>query len=267
MLLRDGRTVDDPRTDRIPEHDPRSRQFQVRDVLTWGKAIGADLGSRVKPRANRPAKPGLNQGNLGGCVLWSAATGLDASPHRRRPPLTDDNARAWYYDVQRADEYPGGEYPGAAPVAGGTSLVAAARHLHHLGLLSSYWWCGAGSGSAIDDVVDSLAAPDLGGVQLGIPWFDSMYQPLPSGLLEVEPDSGQGGPHGYHAIWALAFRYAPIAGHGTAKREHVVVQQTWGPWGIPWFGVHGHALVLVDDLEAKLLPAEVYGEAMVPVTT
>lgn len=262
-LLRDGRNVRDRRVDRIPAYDEASRNFQVRALHDNAAAAGTSPPRRTA--AHRPAKPVLDQGNLGGCVLWSEATGENASPHRRKPPTTDDEARARYFAVQLVDEYPGGEYAGATPKAGGTSLLAAAKLAQAEGRISSYWWCGAGSGRAIDDLVDSLVHPDLGGVQLGIPWYESMYWPDPYGLLAVDPSSGQTGMHAYHAIWAHSFRYAPIPGHGRARREHVVVQQTWGTWGVEWFGVPGHAFVLVEDVEAKLLPREVYGEAMVPV--
>lgn len=259
MELRDGRTVEDRRLDRLPEYDEASRNFQVRQRL--GEIGSGSLrAARAKPKAWRPSKPGLDQLNLGACVMASNATGLNASPKRHRH-IGFEVAREWYFDVQRTDEYPGGEYPGATPIAGGTSLLAGMKFMKALGKIDSYWWCGAGSGTAIDDVVDSLAV--LGGVQFGVPWYGSMNDTVDGGRLVVDPSSGLGG---YHAIWGLAFRYAPVSGLGSAKREHVIVQQTWGPsWGAKWYGVGGHAFVLVEDIEAHLLPREVYGEAVVPV--
>lgn len=257
--MRDGREVADPRLDRIPQYDERSRNFQVRRLLEERRP---DLeAARRKPKAWRPGPSILNQRNYGACVWFSAATILNASPHRRNPPLTEDQARGYYFETQRRDEFPGGEYPGASPVAGGTSLLAGAKLAKELGFIDSFWWCGAGSQTAIDDVIDTQAA--IGSVWFGVPWYDSMFNPKPGGALVVDPSSGLAG---YHAIGSLAFRYAPIPGEGPKKIEHLVWPNTWGPsWAGQWFKLGGHCFVKVEDVEAHLLPRDVYGEAAVLV--
>lgn len=245
--LRDGRTIEDRRLDRIPRHDPKSLQFPAREV------IGRPPRRTV---ARFPARPTLDQGREGACVGFSIATGMNASPVRHRPALTDTFAREQiYYPAQREDQYEGGEYPGAVPYGqGGTDLIAGLKVAQRLGMVGTYRWC-----FGIDDVVDALI--DGYGVLFGIPWYTSQYETLPSGVVEVDTSSGLAG---YHAIWGLCFRYAVIPGHGPRKREHVVWQNTWGPgYGIEWYGVGGHGLVLVEDLADKLLPRAVWGEAAI----
>ena len=246
IQLRGGVTTEDPRLDRVPQYDPRSRGYQVRELL--------ERRGAVQGKAHRPAHPTLNQGREGACVGYSIATAMNASPRRIKPELTGTDAFAAYKDAQRIDEWSGEDYDG-------TSVLAGLKVAQQRGWIGSYWWCGAGSGSPIDDVVDSLRT--VGSVIFGIPWYRSMFSTRRGGFLEVDPSSGLSG---YHAIAGIAFRYAPIPGLDRVKREHVVMQNTWGEdWGAPWFRVGGHAYVLVESLEQHLLPRTVYGEAAVPV--
>lgn len=258
MRLRDGREVQDRRLDRIPQYDPKSRGYQVRTLLD--RTAGVEAARRA-PKAWRPAHRNLDQGPNGACVWFSLATSRNASPNRRRPPMTEAEARERYFETQRRDEFAGGEYPGASPVAGGTSLLAGCKLAVELGEIDSYWWVGAGSGTAIDDWVD--ANSKLGTVQGGVRWLGSMFQTEPGGKLVVDPTSGE---YGYHAIASLAFRYAALPGHGTKKVEHFVWPNTWGEgWGGEWFGKGGHCFVTVEDVEAHLLPHQFYGEGVVLV--
>jgi hypothetical protein len=245
--LKGGITTEDPRLDRVPSYDSRSRNYQVRTLLA---------GTRRKRTAHFPAHPTLNQGPDGMCVSFSLATAMNASPRRMKPELGYADAKAAYRDAQRIDEWPGEE-----PAYSGTSVLAGLKVAQARGWIGSYWWCGAGSGSAIDDVVDSLQT--IGSVIFGVPWYRSMHATKPGGFLEVDPRSGLSG---YHAIAGIAFRYAAIPGLGKTKREHVVLQNTWGEsWGGKWYGIGGHCFVPVEAIEQHLLPRSVYGECAVPV--
>ena len=244
--LRGGFATTDPRLDRVPQYDPASRGFQVRQLL---EERGPQRG-----KAHRPAHPTLDQGRDGACVGFSIATAMNASPRRIKPELGYDDAFAAYKDAQRIDPWPGEDYSG-------TSVLAGLKVAQQRGWISGYRWCGAGSGTAIDDVVDSLRT--VGSVIFGIPWYRSMFDARRGGFLEVDPKSGLAG---YHAIAGIAFRYAPIPGLDRVKREHVVMQNSWGSWsGAKWYGVPGHAYVLIESIEQHLLPRSVYGEAAVPV--
>lgn len=254
MLLKNGIETSDPRTDRVPLYDETSRKYQMRAVLEDLKKRG------IARRASwRPSKPGLDQGPDGACVGFSGASGLNASPRRAKPSWDALQAKALYWETQRKDPWEGGSYPGASSFYEGTALLTCMQVLLARGHISGFRWIGAGSQTPGDDLVDTLEL--YSGVQLGVPWFGSMFNTRPSGLLDVEPET----PDGYHAIWTLCHRNAVIKGEGSKKIDHCVLQQTWGTWGVPWYGVPGHCFIRTEDIVNELLPKEVYGEGAVPV--
>jgi hypothetical protein len=251
--LRDGTPVLDPRLGRIPQFDAASRRFTVRAHL--------DAKAPRKVRYQRPGTVTLDQGWYGACVLASRAHADNASPVRRKPPYPFDPwALNHYFEVQRIDPWPGGEYPGASPYEGGTSILTLMRYGRSLGWWEGYRWVGAGSGTVADDIWDTLRY--VNNVQLGIPWHESMYDPTPGGLLIVDPASTL---FGYHAISAIAGRYAAIPGHGPKKVEHAVLHQTWGRWGTTYYGISGMCFLPITDLAEKLMPN--YGEGAVTFRT
>lgn len=243
LSLRDGSATEDRRLDRLVHFDPRSRNFQIRPLLDEVKAARRWWQGA---RGWQPSRPGLNQQAEGACTWFMTAHGLNSSPNRRKPPITEAEARRYYRRAQAIDPFPetfeGGEE--------GCTTVAAVQIAQQEGFVGEYRWIGAGSGTPVEDVRDTLR--DVGGIGFGTPWFNSMFRPRPSGLLEVDPSAGLGG---YHAIWGLTWRNAPIKGEGPKKVEHVVLQQSWGAdHGIKYFGVGGHVLVRLEDLGDHLLP-------------
>lgn len=188
-------------------------------------------------------------GGDSGCVAFSGATALAASPHRATR-LTQGEVCTHYRRAQELDPWPG--------YGAGTSVLAGCQALLEEGRIKGYRWIGAGSQRAEDDLAETLRY--LGTVIVGSRWLNSMFDPRPSGLLEVVPDSGEAGGH----AWAvISHRYAALPGEGPTKYDLGVVQQTWGPrWGVRWFGVGGHAFVKLEDVFAHLLPAAVGGEAV-----
>lgn len=253
LQLRGGFTTRDRRLDRVPYHDPRSRNYQLRPVLgSWAQLRAERSPSRY------PAHPTLDQGREGACVGFSVATMLNASPHRADPEWDGDRARWLYREAQKVDEWPGEHYEG-------TSIVAAMRVAQGAGLIGEYRWLGAGSGRLGDDVVDCCER--VGTFIAGIPVYGSMFDPEPGGIWRVDPTSGL---YGYHAICVLDYRHAPLPyptpPPGTSRRrivDHLVVQNTWGrAWGDEWYGMGGCAYLPLEDALNHLLPAEVWGEAV-----
>lgn len=246
IQLKAGFTTEDKRLDRVPGlYDERSRLFAY-----------ADTPER-KPAPHFPAHPTLNQRNRGACVWFSIATAMNASPRRIKPELTDAFALEQYHITQHEDPWDGCEWGSACPIQpgpqyGGTAVLTGLKVAKRLGMVTEYRWC-----FTIDEVVRACRER---GVLFGVPWYRSMFNTREGGHLPVDPSSGLAG---YHATYGVAFRYAPVPGLGPKKREHVVNQNTWGPWGGKWFGVPGHSLILVEDLERHLLPRSVYGEAAV----
>jgi hypothetical protein len=153
---------------------------------------------------------------------------LAATPTRIKD-LSDDKARGIYREAQKIDEWAGEAYEG-------TSVLAGAKVVQRSGYMEQYRWC-----FGLADVLLALAYE--GPVVLGLPWYESMYEPR-DGWIKVE-----GSPVGGHCILATSVRLTS---------ESIKLHNSWGP---DW-GVKGMALLSFGDLE-KLLHHG--GEACVPV--
>lgn len=251
IILKGGFTTTDPRLDRVPVYREESRAYSVRPVLG---VVGA---TRRRVKSWRPGHRLVDQGREGACTWFGLANGLNASPVRRRPPIAEDVAFRNYRRAQNIDEWPE-TYEGGAE---GCSVNAAMTIAREDGMIREWRWIGAGSQTPMEDIIDTLDL--LGGIEFGWPWWESMFTPRPSGLLEVDRSSGLAG---YHALWALAHRYAPIPGEGPKKVDHIVLAQSWGPsHGVRFYGVPGHVFVRLEDVAFHLMPREVYGEGAVPL--
>ena len=223
----------DPRLDRIPSYDPRSRRFPVRAVIA--EATGTD---RPPLRSfTWQVGPVLDQGNEGACVGFAHSARVMSDPDRDRG-IDNAFARLVYRDAQKIDEWPGENYEG-------TSVLAGAKVLAARGEYTAYHWA-----FSIEDVLWSIGY--LGPVVLGIPWLNGMFRPRPSGLLEVT-----GPVEGGHAILARGVRLkARLPGEGLDPIEVVRLRNSWGMWG-----AGGDCYVRVDDLE-RLLKSD--GDCCVP---
>jgi hypothetical protein len=248
--LFDGRTTTDPRLDRVPYLDPASRNFTIRQLL--------EEHARTRAQKRRHIVPGptLDQRNSGGCTGFSITHGQEATPFRVK--LSDETALEWYYDNQQHDGYPGGERAGSSPRRAGSTVIASMKTLVQLGLITEYRWIGAGSGTLMDDLHDTLKY--VGPVHFGTNWYASMLSTAPNGLLTVDRDSELAGGHAYCVHdWVLK----KLAGT-PKRREYVVMQQSWGDeWGGRYHGKPGYAFIPVEDAEALLL--EEGGEGAVPL--
>jgi len=210
-------------------HDPRSRDYPITSQMT------------VQPRTRRlwrgPAER-LDQGAEGACVGFAWAIELLSAPVSARLPTPRDQfARDVYRAAQRIDEWPGEDYEG-------TSVLAGAKIVRDLGYIKRFWWA-----FGIDQVIDTLVG--FGPVVIGIPWYDSMYDTRPDGLVEVG-----GRMVGGHAITLTGYGRR---GFGTPRRTVEVVRwrNSWGPL----YGIRGDGYIRVEDL-ARLLADR--GEACVP---
>lgn len=226
------------------QHDPRSRSFPIR----------ATIGEQVRRRYRQWGSPRerLDQGYEGACVGFGWTHELLASPARVRIDAAhgtpDTFARNVYRTAQRIDEWPGESYDG-------TSVLAGAKVVRSMGYINGFRWA-----FGIDDVLDTLCAParDGGGpVVLGIPWFESMYETRPGGLVEVDGDLVGG-----HCL--ILTGYHPgmrIRQEGWLNRFEVVRwRNSWGRG----YGRAGDGLVRVEDLE-RLLDSRFQAEACVPI--
>lgn len=223
--------------DWAPHHDPRSREYPVRTAIP-------PLIERKPPWRGvswSTSRQPLDQGSEGACVGFGWTAEAMAGPVRIRPDRPTDFALAVYREAQLVDEWPGENYDG-------TSVLAGAKVMQKHGYIEAYRWA-----FSIRDVVDALLY--LGPVVIGIPWFESMYETRPSGLVEVG-----GRMVGGHCITLTGYyRSKWLRGEGFLNRMELV---RWrNSWGSS-YGRNGNGWIRVGDLEGLL---EQQGEACVPM--
>jgi hypothetical protein len=236
--LRDGSVTNDARLDRLQDFDPRSREYPVGAVLP-----STDLKSKtwfIRPR--------LDQGQQGACVSFAWTHDLVGSPVPVKFDDANQYARDQYWEMQKIDPWAGGSYPGASPQYEGTAVLAGAKITQRNGYIEEYRW-----GFGIDDVLATIA--NFGPVVLASSWLRSMFEPRPSGLLEVDFSSPSDGGHAY-------------PGRGVSLKPRLKGESKLGPvvrvrnsWGPDW-GVQGDCFIKVEDLERLLREG---GEACVPI--
>ncbi len=250
--LRDGSSTDDPRLGRLQQFDPASRNYTIRELID-------DPATRRDDRA-RWWKPGptLDQQREGQCVSEGCHDRRNGSPLRRRPVIDAFDARFEFYEAcQHRDPWPGCSRGHDGPAYGGTSVLAGMQEGKDRGWWGPYRWVGAGSGRLEDDVIDTLRA--VGGIVLGIPWLDGMYDTNPDGLVDV---TGRVvGGHCIHAFaWVPRLR---LPRSFTGTKPAVAWHNSWGDsYGARRYGRTGVGFVLLDDL-LRLL--EDGGEGAVPL--
>jgi hypothetical protein len=165
MQLKAGRTTNDPRLDRVPEFDVRSRAFPIRTL------VEAKL-----PRSYTWSVPVmLDQGNEGACCGFARTQELAARP-RTHPWVTNHYARQLYLAAQEVDEWPGHDYSG-------TSVLAAAKVAVMLGHMKEYRW-----GFSLMDTILGIGYGGPG--VFGTNWYTGMMRPdvdgriRPTGVIE-----------------------------------------------------------------------------------
>jgi hypothetical protein len=153
--------------------------------------------------------------------------------------VDDDLARGVYKEAQTVDEWPGEEYSG-------TSVLAGAKTIETRGYMDEYRWA-----FGVDDALRAIGYQ--GPVVVGIPWYQSMFEPRPSGLLEVTP--GGGGGH------AILVRGVSLKARLPGEPGPMAVVRLRNSWGRGW-GLDGDCYIRAEDFSA-LLEAE--GDCCVPV--
>jgi len=250
-VLKNHSVTLDPRLDRFAQFDDASRNHQIRELLEQRSSIKKLI------RRHRSMKLGrtLDQGQEGACTAYSTGHAMQQRPFNNAPFLSTA-LHEMYFENQQRDEWPGGEYPGATPVYSGSSVLASMKTLKARGYIKEYRWIGAGSGRAIDDLVEAVRY--IGPVCLGINWYESMEDVDQHGILHVDTSKVAGG-HAICAVDALTLKLP-----GTAKRQqYVVLQNSWSPtWGAKFKGQGGFCYVTFEDVQ-KLLDND--GEGAVPL--
>jgi hypothetical protein len=232
IKLKDGYTASDPRLGRVPQFDERSRDFDVADVLP-----STDLRSRAWS-----CRIFLDQGQTAACVGNSRAYDLAASPAPQHQPtgapIDESFAQSLYRSAQQNDEWPGKDYEGSSVLGGLKAAVA-------MGYAGEYRWA-----FNLDDWLASIS--QLGGSVVGTTWLNSMFDPRPSGLLEVDKSSGEAGGHAYYfrRIIVSSKSQREFLGRGEPLRKEplLVIRNSWGSL----WGKNGEAAMWSSDYQDAL---------------
>lgn len=206
----------DPRLDRAPQFDVRSRNFGM-------AAVFEDAPKKYKARPYTwSVAAHLDQGPDGACVGFGWTHELIA-----RPAVVDVDvsfARWLYKTAQKYDPWPGENYSG-------TSVLAGAKVLNKMppamaegrGLIGEYRWIFGD----LDDLVKTIGY--FGPVVFGTNWYNGMFTPTKDLLLK--PTGGVAGGHCY-----LVTGVDP-------KTKQLRVHNSWGE---DW-GEGGDAFLTFDD--------------------
>lgn len=243
IQLRGGVTTHDPKLDRVPQFDVRSRDYGIRSLIP-----ASSLKNKVWFFGGAPYRSGqnLDQGNEGACVGFGWTGELISSPSVKRfksQEIANAYARGFYAEAKKNDEWPGEDYEGSSVLAG--AKVAALR-----GYIPEYRWA-----FGIDDLVGAVS--HIGPVVVGTDWTEDMDNVLPNGLL-----SGTGGKvRGGHCYLIRGLILNPSKAGGYERLGLDPVLRITNSWGKS-YGRNGDVFVKVDDFE-KLLKNG--GEACIPM--
>ena len=203
----------DPRLDRIPHFDPRSKSF---------RAVTPRLAAKP-PRSYTwrvVAAPVLDQGREGACTGFALAAELAARPVEREG-IDNNFAQRLYWQAQGVDRAEGRHYPE------GATMLAVAKAGQRAGYFTSYKWA-----FGLDDLVTTLGY--LGPVMLGVAWYESFYDPGADHTLRI------GGPVvGGHAILARGV---------DVRNQRVRLRNSWSEA----YGDRGDVWVPFDVLDRLL---------------
>jgi hypothetical protein len=183
----------------------------------------------------------LNQGTDGGSVGFGWAAMLEQVNAEEFPAsartATNIQHMAHMDDVERSN------------ILIGASLLGAARYLKRSRYITGYRW-----GLDTNEIIDCLSV--FGPILLGLQWFDSMYNPRPNGIVEVNGPSV-----GEHCVLADGYLPAEDAMRmGLGPTELIRFVNSFGTG----YGIAGRGYLRVMDL-AFLLKPENRGEGVVPL--
>jgi hypothetical protein len=205
------------RLGRHVRHDERSRAF------------GADVATEVSTkRWRRYGKP-FDQGDLGACTGFAAATVLQMLPAWvRGRRITAETARAIYSGGTKNDPFDG-EWPDQDT---GSSGLGVAKALVQMGFITGYTHA-----FGLDHLNRALmVAPGIWGIN----WYDSFDKPDRNGVVRITPNAGVRGGH-----------ETAIAGQIIKPSQGESLLECWQSWG-PGFGKKGRFYVPMPDVERLL---------------
>lgn len=222
--LRDGSVSVDSRLGALEEFDDRSLAYSITDTLK-------ERYEKLVPINKVHLAPTcLDQGQEGACAGFATTHAILTEPRIQDPKIYNAKfaRESLYYPAQMNDEFPGGEYPGADPRMGGTSVLAVMKEAKALGVIEKYEWA-----FSIESLV--LGVSWHGPAVLGTVWTDSMMRPDRKGA--VKTDGRVVGRHAYLM-------------YGVNIRTRMAL--CLNSWGEEGYGVQGRFQIALDDVEDLL---------------
>ena len=247
IALKGGRFTTDPRLDLVHEYNLESLNYPVSEILT------AEQLRSPRSYTWDVQQPPLNQGQTNRCVQFGICAELLAVPVKvnmdKVQEILDQNEI--YYPAQQRDPWPGGEYPGATPVYGGTSVTAGMSVAKDLGFYTEYRWA-----LSFQDFVTAIAFHGPG--VIGVDFYDNMFNPDGEAFITVG-----GSLAGGHCMCVRGVHIVKIDKNKPFTWDNVdftrswlLIRNSWGEWG-----VRGDARMLFIEF-LKLWPG---GEFAIPV--
>jgi hypothetical protein len=214
---------DRPRLGRHVNHDPRSLRYP-HPVLPRS-AIASQHWTRRCPV--------LDQGDLGSCTGQAAAgwIGTDNTIRQGRADVTEDLAVQLYEAATRLDSFDG-EYP---PTDSGSDGVSVTKALQRAGYVTAYTH--GFSLRALD------TALQVGPALIGIPWYQSQFDPASDGRIRVDTTSGLAGGHELIVDQVVATTAGVVTQYWVTNSW----SQDWGVGGRGYFTAADLATLLADD--------------------
>jgi hypothetical protein len=218
----------------VTPHGPGfGRLIRPRDDKDWNFPMAKGLRQlRLEdeplPRSRRwrlERRRQVDQGNTPECVTHAGHHWGVSLPIYQAPALTPSEV---YTEVKKDDPWPGQD---------GTDARSLMKVYQKFGIVESYWWYD-GDDEALDRWL-LLRGPVL----FGAGWTDSMFQTLPSGLIEVIGNDFYAG----HETVFIGF-------DRKTRRTEVV-----NSWGLDRWGIKGRGWLEYGD-RRRLLDAQ--GDAL-----
>jgi hypothetical protein len=215
--------VPDRAMGRIPEWDPRSDNYRIRDhIRTFREPRSYSWPNYLTE---------TDQDGQGACVGFTTLEELTSVPQVVKG-LTNQDGFEIYWDIQDIDQWVGSERPGDRVKSSGTSVHAAARLMKTRGLWSGYLWA-----KTVEELREAVCWH--GPVPIGVDWTADSMETDAEGY--VHPT---GPVEGGHAVLIRGYSVPRRAFRG---RNH---------WTNGW-GVNGEFWIREEEMPGYLNDAEI----------
>lgn len=202
-----------PKLDWQRRFDPRSLNYTVR------KTVGPNLRSRT---CQWKRTLWLDQGQEGACTGFGFSHVLGTTPRKYVKQTIDDAfAHQRYVRARQCDEWPGEDYEGS-------SVLGAMQAGKQDSLVSAYNWC-----TTMDEIKHAVSY--LGPIEIGIDWYESMFDVDSEGFVRIGNSQIAGG----HALQVGGIDLV----RGAFRLDN--------SWGKDW-GRNGSAWITFTDMEQLL---------------